>query len=166
MIFVFGSNEAGIHGAGAAKTAYEQHGAILLNGSGRMGDSFAIPTKGKKLDGRKVKVGDTLPLNRIRMYIDGFIRYAKNHPELEFQVTQIGCGYAGIPASDIAPMFNSAPDNCLFDEAWKPILGDDKRYWGTYVAPAAAPITSDADDSADILDAIQDQMNSPNSDAN
>lgn len=38
-IFVFGSNEAGIHGAGAAKQAVKKFGAIAGNGEGRQGQS-------------------------------------------------------------------------------------------------------------------------------
>lgn len=44
-VFVFGSNLAGIHGAGAAKLAYEKFGAIKGQGFGLQGQSFAIPTK-------------------------------------------------------------------------------------------------------------------------
>jgi hypothetical protein len=50
---------------------------------------------------------------------------------LEFQITQIGCGFAGWTSEQIAPMFDGAPDNCSFDEAWKPWLGD-RKYWGTH----------------------------------
>ena len=60
-----------------------------------------------------------------------FMQYAKDHPELKFQVTRIGCGLAGLKDSDIAPMFQDAPPNCRFDEAWKPYL-KDKEYWGTF----------------------------------
>ena len=47
-------------------------------------------------------------------------------------MTRIGTGLAGWADAVVAPLFTEAPDNCLFDEAWKPILGDNKRYWGTY----------------------------------
>lgn len=49
MIFVFGSNEAGRHGAGAAKTAMRYHGAEYGKGFGHYGNSFAIPTKDMNL---------------------------------------------------------------------------------------------------------------------
>ncbi|MNO13197.1 hypothetical protein D3C76_28260 [compost metagenome] len=123
MIFVFGSNEAGIHGAGAAKFAYKSRGARYLKGYGQHGQSFAIPTKDKEIR--------TLPLAQIHDYVRGFIAHARGQKDQKFQVTRIGCGLAGYKDEDIAPMFLEAPANCLFDEAWKPLLGDDKKYWGT-----------------------------------
>lgn len=122
-IFVFGSNEAGIHGAGAANTAYEKHGARWGFSYGHIGDSFAIPTKDEDIQ--------TLPLIRVKQYIEGFIAYAYGHRKLKFKVTQIGCGLAGFTKEQIAPLFKDAPPNCWFDEAWKPILGEDYDYWGT-----------------------------------
>lgn len=123
-VFVFGSNEAGIHGAGAAKYAYEKKGARFGFSYGHIGDSFAIPTKNERIE--------TLPLNNIQAYVYGFIAYAIGHPKLTFQVTQVGCGLAGIPVKDMAEMFIGAPKNCLFDEAWRPYLGDTVEYWGTF----------------------------------
>ena len=43
-IFVFGSNLAGAHGGGAAQLAYERFGAVLGQGVGLQGQSYAIPT--------------------------------------------------------------------------------------------------------------------------
>jgi hypothetical protein len=123
MIFVFGSNTAGIHGAGAAKVAAKQHGAIRGIGFGRCGNSYAIPTR----DGDFV----TLSLPTIQTYVNAFIKYAKSCPDLEFQVTAIGTGYAGLAHRHMAPMFKDAPNNCLFDDVWKPWL-PGKRFWGTY----------------------------------
>lgn len=123
-VFVFGSNDAGIHGAGAAKTAYENHGARYGKSYGHYGDSFAIPTKDIDIQ--------TLPLETIQQYVQGFIAYAKGHPKLKFKVTRIGCGLAGLCDSDMAHMFADAPKNCSFDEYWKPFLGDHHSYWGTF----------------------------------
>ncbi len=124
MIFVFGSNEAGVHGAGAAKVAYQKHGARWGKSYGHYGDSFAIPTKDDHIE--------TMPLDRIRQYVDGFLAYAKGHRKLKFKVTAIGCGLAGYKHEDIAPMFRMAPSNCSFDTAWEPWLGKDHNYWGTF----------------------------------
>lgn len=123
MIFVFGSNDSGIHGGGAAKDAVDNYGAIWGKAYGHHGDSFAIPTKDEFIK--------TLPLGRIQMYVGGFLAYALGHPKLLFQVTQLGCGLAGLKASDVAPMFVNAPDNCFFDEAWKPYL-PNKQFWGAF----------------------------------
>lgn len=124
MIFVFGSNLSGIHGAGAAREAMERHGAKFGNPYGLQGNSFAIPTKSKHIN--------TLSLPEIKAYVDRFIAFAKKNKDLKFKVTQIGCGLAGLKAVDIAPMFKDAPDNCEFDSAWKEYLGEDRTYWGTY----------------------------------
>jgi hypothetical protein len=124
MIFVFGSNDAGIHGAGAARYALEHKGARMGKSYGHIGDSFAIPTKNEILE--------TLPLDRIQDYVRGFIAYANGHRKLRFQVTCIGCGLAGLKHEQIAPMFMDAPQNCLFDELWKPLLGHHRHYWGTF----------------------------------
>lgn len=112
-IFVFGSNAAGIHGAGAAQWAREHCGAVWGVGVGRTGQAYAIPTKDLHIE--------TLPLPRIRHYVAEFLKYAAAHPELEFQVTRIGCGLAGYTDADIAPMFQGAPANCRLPEGWREI---------------------------------------------
>jgi hypothetical protein len=124
MIFVFGANEGGKHGGGAAYIARTHHGAIYGVGYGRQGDSFGIPTKDAQIH--------TLPLEKIEEYVKQFIQYAKDNPELDFKVTQIGCGLAGLKSSQVAPMFAEAPRNCSFDTAWSPWLPKDTNFWGTY----------------------------------
>ena len=120
-IFVFGSNEAGIHGAGAALFAYNKRGARYGMGYGHSGDSFAIPTKNEDIQ--------TLPLDMINAYVCGFLAYATGKRKLKFMVTRIGCGLAGYSDKDIAPMFVGAPLNCIFDEKWRPFLGDNYDYF-------------------------------------
>ena len=114
-IFVFGSNLAGIHGAGAALYAKLNHGAPYEKnvtarwgkrgqyGIGMQGNSYAIPTKDEWIK--------TMPLLSILPYIIEFIGYAKSHPELDFNVTRLGCGLAGYKDEDMSPMFSGAPDN-------------------------------------------------------
>lgn len=131
MIFVFGSNEGGIHGGGAAKAAVLKYGAKFGQAVGLQGNSYAIPTKGVAWEfGRRV-VGDPLRIEKIGAYVNQFVDFATEHPELQFQVTQIGCGLAGFTAEQIAPLFEEAPENCLFDEAWKPFLPPTAKFWGT-----------------------------------
>jgi hypothetical protein len=101
-VFVFGSNEAGIHGAGAARLAKDKFGAIIGKGFGLWGQSFAIPTKDKDIR--------TLPLDIIERYIYAFFEFADMHPELTFYFTKIGCGWAGYKIEDIAPIVKSVPD--------------------------------------------------------
>ena len=111
MIFVFGSNLAGRHGAGAAKVARMHYGAITGRGWGPQGQSWAIPTKDVQLK--------TLPLHEIAKSVQQFLADARNHPELDFNVTRIGCGLAGYTDTDIAPMFKDAPANCQLPQGWR-----------------------------------------------
>jgi hypothetical protein len=121
LTFVFGSNEAGIHGAGAAQHAYKKCGARYGKGYGHEGDSFAIPTKNEDIR--------TLPLDIINAYVAGFLAFATGRRKMKFMVTRIGCGLAGYTDAQIAPMFVGAPLNCIFDEKWKPYLGDTYEYF-------------------------------------
>lgn len=114
VIFVFGSNRAGRHGAGAALHALRYWGAIYWKGEGLHGDSYAIPTKDKDIQ--------TLPLSSIEEHVNTFIVFAASHPSLQFLVTRIGCGLAGYTDAEIAPMFRNAPPNCRFDAAWERFL--------------------------------------------
>ena len=56
-VFVFGSNLAGRHGAGAALFAIRHRGAIYGRGEGLQGNSYAIPTKGHRLDPLSLPLG-------------------------------------------------------------------------------------------------------------
>lgn len=99
-VFVFGSNEAGKHYGGAANTALTHFGAILGQGVGLQGQSYAIPS----LDGNFAR----LPLENIGRYVEEFIAFAISRPELQFHVTLIGCGIAGFKVEEIAPLFRAA----------------------------------------------------------
>lgn len=115
-IFVFGSNLAGYHGAGAAKAAMDYYGAEYGVGIGRTGHSYAIPTKDHVIE--------TLPLNEIHTDVNYFLSYAEQNPHLNFFMTRIGCVLAGYNDSDIAPMFKNAPTNINFPESWKQYIED------------------------------------------
>lgn len=115
-IFVFGSNLAGVHGAGAALEAKKQYGAKQGQGRGLWGKSYAIPSKDLKIK--------TLPINEIRGYVGDFISFAKVATNLKFFLTSIGCGLAGYTPADIAPLFRDAPANCNFPETWEQYLKD------------------------------------------
>lgn len=119
-IFVFGSNLAGIHGAGAARDAYEHHGAHWGRGYGLAGNSFAIPTKDRDIQ--------TLPIGAVSRFVRNFLCWAKDQPDLTFHVTRIGCGLAGFQDSEIAPMFKDAPKNCKFSTAWKQWLPEHETW--------------------------------------
>jgi hypothetical protein len=96
-IFVFGSNLAGIHGAGAARMAHRDFGADRGVGAGYTGSCYAIPTKDTHLR--------VLPLVTIEQHILEFLRCAHMDKDREFLLTAIGCGLAGYKPADIAPLF-------------------------------------------------------------
>lgn len=104
QIFVFGSNEAGIHGAGAARYAERKFGATPGLGFGFSAQTFAIPTKDWE-----VKV---LPLDVIEFYVKRFITFTNGyyHNKWDFMVTKIGCGLAGFTPEQIAPFFKDCRD--------------------------------------------------------
>jgi hypothetical protein len=110
-IFVFGSNLAGRHGAGSALAALKLHGAEYGVGVGRQGNSYAIPTKGFRME--------VLPLPDIARYVNDFLVYAADRPELDFHVIKIGCGLAGYREDQIAPMFYSARPNISLPNGWR-----------------------------------------------
>lgn len=94
-IFVFGSNLEGAHGGGAALLAWRKWGAKWGQGVGLQGQTYGIPT----MHGGP---------ESIRPYVDEFIRFAADHTELHFWVTEIGCGIAGFTPEEIAPLFRNA----------------------------------------------------------
>lgn len=109
QIFVFGSNTAGVHGKGAARIAATLFGAQRGVAEGPTGRCYAIPTRiylPKTPDHWKARF-EPVPLVDIARSVARMLVYSDEHPELEFLVTKLGCGYAGYTASDIAPMFNS-----------------------------------------------------------
>lgn len=118
-IFVFGSNEAGIHGAGAALEARTHYGAVPGQEVHLMGRCYAIPTKDKRLC--------PLPLSEIRLYVREFVKFARTRPDLCFAVTRVGCGLAGYRDAQMAPMFAGYPSNVYLPPSWVDILQRGKR---------------------------------------
>ena len=112
-IFVFGSNLRGIHCGGAAHVAFQKYGAVMGQGVGLQGRSYAIPTMQGGVE-------------TIKPYVNEFIRFAKEHLELTFLVTRIGCDVAGFDDKEIAPLFTEANNmkNIVLPEMWD--------YWISY----------------------------------
>ena len=110
-VFVFGSNLEGMHGGGAARAAFKNFGAVMGCGVGLRGQSYAIPTMQGGVE-------------TIAPYVDQFIAFTKEHPELFFYVTRIGCGIAGFRDRDIAPLFASAVgmENICLPESFLKVL--------------------------------------------
>ena len=96
-VFVFGSNLAGNHAGGAARVARERFGAVMGQGVGMQGQSYAIPTMQGGVE-------------TIKPYVDEFIALAREWDQTTFWVTRIGCGIAGFTDEEIAPLFAEAFD--------------------------------------------------------
>jgi hypothetical protein len=105
VVFVFGSNLRGIHGAGAAKEANLKWGAEWGVAEGRTGDAYAIPTKSAGFQ--------TLPWGTIESSVTKFLVYAKKHPEDSFLLTAIGTGLAGLAPFEVKDMMGpgTVPEN-------------------------------------------------------
>lgn len=114
-IFVFGSNLGGYHGGGAAAIAWRKFGAIWGQGVGLQGQSYAIPTMQGGVE-------------TIKPYVDEFIAFATEHPELKFYVTRIGCGIAGFRDEEIAPLFAAALERpqVILPESFVQLLEQNK----------------------------------------
>ena len=111
-IFVFGSNLQGMHGGGAAAVAWRKFGAQMGKGEGLHGQSYAIPTMQGGVE-------------TIAPYVNRFIAFAQEHPELTFLVTRIGCGIAGFKDQEIAPLFKEAVElpNVILPQTFAQCLG-------------------------------------------
>ncbi len=110
-IFVFGSNLQGLHLAGAARVARENFGAIMGQGNGLQGQSYAIPTMQGGIE-------------TVKPYVDEFIKFAIQNRDMIFYVTRIGCGIAGFLDRAIAPLFTKAYklDNVILPQSFCEII--------------------------------------------
>lgn len=110
-IFVFGSNLEGMHHGGAARVAFERFGAIMGQGVGLQGQSYAIPTMQGGVE-------------TIKPYVDQFFDIAREWDQTTFLVTRIGCGIAGFTDEEIAPLFDEALDlyNVVLPKSFVDIL--------------------------------------------
>ena len=99
QIFVFGSNALGYHTGGASGTARKKFGAIWGQAEGLQGQSYAIPVDYGK---------DVRRDNDVKAAVDRFITFAKEHTDLFFFVTRVGCGTAGYHDTEMAQFFKNA----------------------------------------------------------
>lgn len=99
QVFVFGSNTLGYHTGGASGTARKRFGAVWGQPEGLQGASYAIPVdfgKGIRKD------------NEVKESVSRFLAFTKEHPELFFFVTRIGCGLGGYRDDEMALFFKDA----------------------------------------------------------
>lgn len=115
-IFVFGSNLRGMHLGGAARVARQKFGAIMGQGEGPQGQSYAIPTMQGGVE-------------TIKPYVDRFTALAREWDQNTFYVTRIGCGIAGFTDEQIAPLFEEAYDlyNVRLPKSFAEIIERNRR---------------------------------------
>jgi hypothetical protein len=106
QVFVFGSNAAGRHAAGAARQAVMSFGAIEGQGEGLQGQSYAIPTMN----------GDDVFEQSLRR----FVAFASSRPDLTFFLTKVGCGIAGYTEGQVQALLAAAAPNGLPANIVKP----------------------------------------------
>lgn len=99
QVFVFGSNILGYHTGGASGTARKKFGAIWGQAEGLQGQSYAIPVD----YGKNIRKDE-----EVKAAVERFIAFAKEHTELVFLVTRVGCGIAGYKDEEMACFFKEA----------------------------------------------------------
>jgi len=109
QIFIFGSNLAGQHIGGAAKQALEQFGAIMGQGEGMQGQSYAFPTLNDRFD--RLSREDLLKSVKILKFC------AENNPDKEFLLTRVGTGIAGYSEEYMNELLKDLPSNII--RIWK-----------------------------------------------
>lgn len=108
-IFVFGSNKNGYHVGGAAKIALDSFGAIWGIANGFQGQSYAIPTLGKKME--------KMPLVSIQDQLEILVWIAERMPTITFLLTPIGTGIAGYTIEELESVLPEVPGNII--PTWK-----------------------------------------------
>ena len=114
QIFVFGSNRAGFHGAGAALFAKKVFGAEQGVGEGLTGQCYALPTKDENIK--------TLPLHEIGQHFCKFFHVVLANPDSDFLLTKVGCGLAGFSVETVACEFWNSM-------AWIGLTSVPKNLW-------------------------------------
>jgi uncharacterized protein (DUF1810 family) len=122
QIFVFGSNALGYHTGGASGTARKKFGAVWGQAEGLQGQCYAIPVDyGKNV--RKDK--------EVKEAVERFIAFAKDHSDLFFLVTRVGCGIAGYHDEEIAQFFIDALElkNVSLPKSFVDALGGGEAHY-------------------------------------
>lgn len=153
-VFVFGSNESGFHGAGAAGFAFRYD-----NSCNWRQDTFFLEAMNNKDDPDKVvgkwaifgkasgfhygKEGKSYsiitikkpglkrsrPLHLLSYDIGQFLSFATSYKHLKFYVTEIGTNLAGYTVEEIAPLFKDANtngiENVYLPESFIKVLEDE-----------------------------------------
>ena len=128
--FVFGSNDRGVHGLGAAKDAVKNFGAVKGQATGKQGQAFAVRTKMYQ-NGKLTKYNDLTEDNKKvmdRMTVEDLnaLRMeAIDNPDNKYYVTVIGTKLAGRSVEQMKDFFSrmnskvSIPDNIILPEEFE-----------------------------------------------
>jgi hypothetical protein len=129
-IFVFGSNDRGIHGLGAAKTAMDEFGATRGQAVGKQGNAYAIRTKMHQ-NNKLTRYNELTEENKAlmdKMTIEDLNKLrldALANPNKKFYVTEIGTKLAGRTVEEIKDLFKrmndkfGIPDNIILPEVFE-----------------------------------------------
>ena len=109
-VFVFGSNMAGNHAGGAARTAVEKFGAVMGQAEGLQGQSYAIPTLDKDMN--------KVTPEQLQASLERLAEYARVNSSTTFYLTKIGCGIAGFTEEEVIRLLNNVdmPGNIVIPE--------------------------------------------------
>ena len=124
IIFVFGSNPEGKHGAGSAKVALQKFGAKYGKGDGLHGQSYALITTEMRKGWPRITLGQITD-NVRRLY-----EVARKMPDKKFMVAYRNqpyqktlCGYTGAQLMKCFLMAGDIPENIWFSEEWYYAIG-------------------------------------------
>lgn len=137
-IFVFGSNNRGIHGAGSALAARRYYGAVIGVGNGMSGRSYGIPTCAYN------DLYPTItPLTReeVERHIGEFAAYARDHSDFVFMMSKVGTGSGGFSGEDIRAMLIGCPNNVDMPMDWNEDMGREPLDFSLYAELCPLDIT-------------------------
>ncbi len=129
-VFVFGSNDRGVHGKGAAKTAVDEFGAIKGQATGLQGKSFAIRTKMYE-NGKLTEYNDLAGISKKTMDrmtvedLNALRLEAIANPNKTYYVTEIGTKLAGRTVEQMKDFFTrmedkfGIPDNIILPKVFE-----------------------------------------------
>lgn len=122
QVFVFGSNALGYHTGGASGAARKKFGAVWGQAEGLQGQCYAIPVD----YGRNIRKDQ-----EVKEAVDRFIAFAREHTELFFLVTRVGCGIAGYHDEEMAPFFKEALElkNVSLPKSFVEALGEGEAHY-------------------------------------
>ena len=139
QIFVFGSNPQGIHGAGAAKFAFDNFGAIKGVGRGLQGRSYGLITKNLKKNYYELstnilykKTGlKSITKKNIINNIKELYKIARKMKNYDFLIayTTNGINLNGYTNEEMAEFFYLAkpiPKNIIFEESFIKLIFKSK----------------------------------------